>query len=229
MLVVEFCFGAVSSLLFKNLYHLSTVLSTKYTSIPQMSEWLVHVIKYTTVIFRIEGFELAVHASGFLVTRGTSHRGVGLQTSLLSWSQHVFTYCCLTDWLWDFVMSGFLPPVALQTHTEFLSSFSFLSIAFWVMKDKANKSDEERRHYDWYCKCRIWLPGSALWVLFNICLWMCIWMFHIWMMYLFLTMFTSQLLALGLSDCAWRMGIFFQVRFVVLDQIGHNVGRHFVK
>ena len=56
-------------------------------------------------------------------------------------------------------------------------------------------------------------------------------MFHIWMRYLFLTMFTSQLLTLGLSDCACRMGIIilFQVRLVVLDQIGHNMGRNFVK
>lgn len=53
-------------------------------------------------------------------------------------------------------------------------------------------------------------------------------MFHV---HLFLTMFTSQLLSLGLSDCACRMGmiILFQVRFVVLDQIRHNMGRNFVK
>lgn len=42
--------------------------------------------------------------------------------------------------------------------------------------------------------------------------------------FIFNYVFSSQLLSLGLSDCACRMGIFFQVRFVVLDQIGHNVG-----
>ena len=137
MLVVEFCFGALSSLLFKNLYHLSTVLSTKYTSIPKMSEWLVYVIKYTTVIFRIEGFELAVHASGFLVTRGTSHRGVGMRTSLLSWSQHVFTYCCLTDWLWGLcdVQASCLWLLYRHTQNCSLPSLSFpLLSGSWKMR-----------------------------------------------------------------------------------------------
>ena len=84
---------------------------------------------------------MAVHTSGFLVTRGTSHEGVGMQSSLLSLSR--FHMPLLQADCGDFVMSRLPASNASHTHThthrELLFSFSFLSVAFWVIKDAANK------------------------------------------------------------------------------------------
>lgn len=74
---------------------------------------------------------------------GTSHKGVGMQLSLLSLSQHVFRSLAVHSWsdCRDFVMCRVLPLIASQTCTIPLYHV-LLWYYFLGQKDKANESDE---------------------------------------------------------------------------------------
>lgn len=84
--------------------------------------------------------------SGFLITGGTSHEGVGMQPSLMSLSRCVLTSLTAfpqSDGGGALRCAGLLPLTASHTTPFVLTCFP---TALLVIRDKANESDKELGH-----------------------------------------------------------------------------------